>query len=114
MNESFSGSVRLFLNSDHPVGASLASLEPRTYAALGSVLRIDIVRSTLLAAIEYVGNRGAAVTGFDDDSFGAAAEQMANDYFNLGLESLAELQRADLARFERVLQSAVGLEVVLP
>jgi hypothetical protein len=114
MNESFSGSVRLFLNTDHPVGAALASMEPRTYAALGSVLRIDIVRSTLLAAIEHIGNRGSATTGFDEDTFGAVAEQMSNDFFNMGLASVRELHGADIAKFERVLQSSVGVEVALP
>lgn len=114
MNEAFSGSVRLFLNTDHPTGAALASMEPRTYAALGSVLRIDIVRSTLLAAIEHVGNRGSAATGFDEDTFGAVAAQMANEYFNMELASVGELHGTDIARFERVLQSAVGMEVGLP
>lgn len=113
MNESFAGAVRLFLNSDHPVGAALAAMEPRTYAALGGVLRIDIVRSTLLVAIEHVSTRGSAASGFDDDTFGAAAEQMSNDYFNMGLESVGELHRTDLARFERVLQSSIGLAIEL-
>jgi hypothetical protein len=114
MNEAFSGSVRLFLNTDHPTGAALASMEPRTYAALGNVLRIDIVRSTLLAAIEHVGNRGSAATGFDEDTFGAVAEQMSNDYFNMDLASVRELHSTDIARFERILQSSVGMEVGLP
>lgn len=114
MNEAFAGSVRLFLNTDHPVGAALASMEPKTYAALGSVLRIDIVRSTLLAAIQHVGNWGSAAIALDEDTFGAVAEQMSNDYFNMGLASVGELHATDIARFERVLQSAVGLEVGLP
>ena len=114
MNEAFSGAVRLILNTDHPVGSALASMEPRTYGAIASVLRVDIVRAVLLEAIERISERAGSTTGFDEESFGAVAEQMSNDYFATGLLSLAELRRSDSSRFERVLQGSVGIEVVLP
>lgn len=114
MNEAFAGAVRLALNTDHPVGNALASMEPKTYGALASILRIDIVRSILLAAIEHVGDRDSAPTGFDEESFGSVAEQMAGDYFGMGLAGVAEMRATDATRFERILQSCVGLEVTFP
>lgn len=114
MDEAFPGVVRLVLNTDHPVGAALAAMDPRTYGALGSILRIDIVRSILLAAMEQVGRRGIEATGFDEESFGSVAEQMASDYFGMGLAAVAEMRASDGARFERVLQSSVGMDVTLP
>lgn len=114
MNDAFTGAVRLMLNTDHPVGSALAGMEPRTYGALGSVLRIDIVRSVLVAAIERVGRRGLAAVEFDEDTFGSVAEQMSNDYFGMALAGVAEMKASDSARFERVLQAQVGMEVQLP
>ena len=114
MNDAFTGVVRLMLNTDHPVGAALAAMEPKTYGALGSILRIDIVRSILVAAIERVGRRGLADIEFDEDTFGSVAEQMSNDYFGMGLAGVAEMRVSDSGRFERVLQSQVGMEVRFP
>lgn len=113
MNDAFAGSVRLMLNTDHPVGSALAAMEPRTFGALGSILRIDIVRSILIAAIERVGRRGLAATEFDEDSFGSVADQMATDYFGMGLPGVAEMKVSDSARFERLLQSRIGMAVQL-
>jgi hypothetical protein len=113
MNEAFPGVVRLVLNTDHPVGAALASMEPKTYGALASILRIDIVRSILFAAIEQVGRRANAASGFDEESFGSVAEQMSTDYFGMGLAEVAEMRSADGARFERILQSSVGMDVTI-
>ena len=114
MNEAFRGAVRLMLNTDHPVGAALASMDPKTYGALGSMLRIDIVRSILLAAIEQVGRRGIETADFDEESFGAVAEQISNDYFGMGLAAIAEMWVSDGARFERALQTSVGMDVTFP
>ena len=111
MNEAFPGAVRLVLNTDHPVGVALAAMEPKTYGALGSNLRIDIVRAVLIAAIEQVGRRGIADGNFDEESFGWVAEQMSSDYFGMGLAALAQMKSADNARFERVLQSSLGMDV---
>lgn len=113
MNEAFRGVVRLFLNTDHAVGAALASMDSKTYGALGSILRIHIVRSILLAGIEQVGRMGTEAFDFDEESFGSVAEQISNDYFGMGLAAVAELKSADNTRFERVLQSSVGLDVML-
>lgn len=111
MNQVFAGSVRLVLNTDHKVGAALAAMDTHAYAALGSVLRIDIVRAILTAAINQVTERGLLASGFDEESFGSVAEQLSSEHFGLGLESLAELLKTDLPRFERTLQASVGLEL---
>jgi hypothetical protein len=88
-------------------------MEPKTYGALASILRIDIVRSILFAAIEQVGRRANAASGFDEESFGSVAEQMSTDYFGMGLAEVAEMRSADGARFERILQSSVGMDVTI-
>ncbi|WP_157692869.1 hypothetical protein [Pedococcus dokdonensis] len=113
MNDAFRGAVRLVLNTDHPVGAGLAAADPKTYGALGSVVRIDIVRAILLVAFERVVGREGGASGFDDESFGSVARQMANDHFGMSLEAVGEMKVADAARFERVLQSSMGMEVTL-
>ncbi len=113
LDEAFRGAVRLVLNTDHPVGAALSSMDPRTYGALGSVLRIDIVRSVLLTAIEHISRGGKAQSGFEEESFGSVAEQMSNDHFGMGLSDIAELRATNPARFERVLQSSIGMELTL-
>lgn len=111
LNQVFLGSVRLILNTDHQVGAALAAMDINAYAVLGSVLRIDIVRTILTTAINHLAEHGGSTSGFEEESFGSVAEQLSNEHFGQGLESLTELHRTDLPRFERTIQASVGLKL---
>ena len=54
LRESFAGSVRLLLNSDHPIGAGLASMDETIYGAAGSFLRLDIIRALIGAVADHL------------------------------------------------------------
>jgi len=111
MNEAFAGCVRLMLNLDNEVGAALAGMDPVAYAAHGSTLRMDILRSTIHVAIEVSLDEQTRIASYDEDSFGGVVERMCSEHFRMSLSRVAELRRHDVDRFERLLQASVGFGV---
>jgi len=114
LRESFAGSVRLLLNSDHPVGSRLASMDETVYGAVASFLRLDIIRALLGAVADHLTETGLDQLPLDEDSIGAVMSELCVHYLGKDFVSVAELRRSDPARFERVLQEGVGISIGAP
>ena len=111
LRESFAGSVRLLLNSDHPIGAGLASMDETIYGAAGSFLRLDIIRALIGAVADHLREAGFDRVPLDEDSVGAVVTELCAQYMGRDFASIAELRRSDPERFERVLQEGVGVGI---
>ena len=111
LRESFAGSVRLLLNSDHPVGRGLASMDETIYGAVGSFLRVDIVRALIGVVSDHLADTGFDTVPLDEDSVGAIVSELCVHYMGRDFVSIAELRRSDPERYERVLQEGVGITV---
>jgi hypothetical protein len=108
LDDSFVGSVRLLINTDHPASGDLIAMTGRQTAPLRAFLRLDVARQLLTAVAADHG------LNFDSGDIGVGAslrsglEAMTRSFLSMDLSDTVEIARADPARFERLLQ--VGFE----
>ncbi len=108
LDDSFVGSVRLLINTDHPASADLIAMTgPRT-ATLHAFLRLDVARHLLTAVAADRGLNFDAGDIHADASLRSGLEAMTRSFLTMDLSDAVEIARTDPARFERLLQ--VGFE----
>jgi hypothetical protein len=104
LRESFMGSVRLLINTEHPAGQ--ASLDPAHSARIGPVLRADTFRLLIAGAADQLDVLESE--HMDEGSVGAVLESMCRMYLGQGLAATVALYRDDPVRFELVLSDRLN------
>jgi len=102
IDESFVGSVRLLVNSEHPVGQlTLAADQP---AGLDAVMKADIVRRLLL---DLSAREVDLSVECPEESVGDVIAGMCDLYLGMSIETAIKTLRADPAQFEDLLASSL-------
>lgn len=111
--DSFVGSVRLLLNSDHPAAKSLLEMSDERGGVLHSVLRIDVARQLIatVAADEFLSLDDFDPSTAEEGSLRAGLEALTATFLSMDLRSAIDMARKDPPRFERNLQ--VGFEFLM-
>lgn len=100
LNAPFLGSVRLFVNRDHPAAEELLGAE-------STVAQPIMIRDILLQMLTSVAlSTGEdAVDEFDEGSTGAALEELCATYLDVPLRGAVDLLRSDPGRVFALLQA---------
>jgi hypothetical protein len=109
LNESFMGGVRLLVNSDHPAADLLLDDDLPGYQFATSALRADVARQLLLHVALDEAQEVSGHEAWSDGSVGAALEGMCSLYLGSDLQSVTQLARSDVLRFERLVQQGFEL-----
>ncbi|QCV94187.1 hypothetical protein [Acidipropionibacterium acidipropionici] len=100
LNAPFLGSVRLFVNRDHPAAEALLGAE----STLAQPIMIrDILLQMLMSVALETGED--AVDEFDEGSTGAALEELCATYLDVTLRGAVGLMRSDPGRVFALLQA---------
>lgn len=109
LSDSFVGSVRLLINTDHPASSQLIAMSGPHAPALHAFLRLDVARNLITSV---AADRGIDIDGDVDrageGSLRAGLEALCSTFLSMDLADAVEIARQDPARFERSLQ--VGFE----
>ncbi len=103
LNTPFLGSVRLFINKDHP--ASGALLGDDDSLAQPIIVR-DILAQMLLSVA--LSSAGDALDGFEEGSTGAALEELCATYLDQTLRGAVDMMASDPGRVLALLQAGTG------
>ena len=109
LQDSFVGSVRLLVNTDHPAASTLLDVTSSGSTGYHSYLRLDVARQLILAvAMDRALDMGESVeSGTDDGSLRSGLEAMCETFLSMDLPSAVQVARQDPARLERSLQAGV-------
>ncbi|GAA1979965.1 hypothetical protein GCM10009817_20800 [Terrabacter lapilli] len=109
LDDSFVGSVRLLVNTDHPAAAALLDVGESGSKPLHSFLRLDVVRQLVMTvALDHgVDLRERAPDEEGDGSLRAGLEALCATFLSMDLASAVQLARDDPGRFERRAQAGV-------
>ncbi|WP_406024047.1 hypothetical protein OH802_00345 [Nocardioides sp. NBC_00850] len=102
LNDSFMGGVRLFVNTEHPIGRR--ALDPATASSVKGFLQADILR-TLIA--EVARSEEEVRQEYIEGSVGDVLDGMCLLFLQRSLEVAVQIHREDPARLERILQSVL-------
>lgn len=108
LNDAFMGSVRLFVNSEHPLGA--AASNPSRTESSAYIMQIDTMR-LLITEIAQSGMYDPT-SSWDEGSVADVVGSMCTAYFNRQLDTVITLLTSDPAGFERLLYDAISFEGV--
>lgn len=100
--DSFLGSVRLMLNTDHRAVAALTTGEPNEQALIRSVLRTDTIRQLFRSIADDPRFRDGP---FPDESIGGVMEAISTKELAMSLPSALQLLVNDPVRFDAELQA---------
>lgn len=100
LNAPFLGSVRLFVNRDHPAAEALLGAE-------NTIAQPIMIRDILLQMLMSVALNTSedAVDEFDEGSTGAALEELCATYLDVTLRGAVDLLRSDPGRVFALLQA---------
>jgi hypothetical protein len=102
LDESFVGTVRLLVNTQHPVGALAVS--PDHPEALDDMLKADVVRRLILD----IANRDIDLSAeCPDESVGQVLSSLSELHLNMSLETAVKTMRSDPGHFEDLLAVAM-------
>lgn len=109
LEDSFVGSVRLLLNTDHPAAATLLEVGDAGSKPFHSFLRLDVVRQLVMtvALDQGLDLRDRLPDADGDGSLRAGLEALCETFLSMDLASAVQLARDDPARFERRAQAGV-------
>ena len=109
LEDSFVGSVRLLVNTDHPAASVLMDLGDPDAPALHSFLRLDVARQLILTVAMDRGLDLDETSGSreDEGSVRAGLEALCQTFLSMDLAAAVQLARQDPERFERLMQSGV-------
>lgn len=106
LNDSFMGSVRLVVNTEHPAGQAALRSEDEVAGLVQSVLRIDVTRQLLTSiADDRSFDPSSDLSSFEDDSIGAVMSSTCDLFLRRGLGSVVQMIRTDRQEFEAILQA---------
>lgn len=108
LNDAFMGSVRLFVNSEHPLGA--AASNPTDTGSSALVMQIDTMR-LLISEVSRSGMYDPTLS-WSEGSVADVVGSMCTAYFNRQLDTMINLLTSDPAGFERSLYDAISFEGV--
>ncbi|OAH63798.1 hypothetical protein [Dietzia cinnamea] len=108
LSDSFMGSIRLFVNSEHPLGALAA--KPAQNATAARLMQIDTMR-LLIAEIARSGMYESHAS-WPDGSVSYVVDSMCSAYFNRELSTMIQLLSVDPAAFERLLYDSLPFDEV--
>ncbi|MCI1748032.1 MAG: hypothetical protein LKI24_08010 [Acidipropionibacterium sp.] len=103
LNAPFLGSVRLFINKDHPAAESLLGAE--SGIAQPIIVR-DILAQILISVALTSG--GEALDEFDEGSTGATLEELCATYLDSTLRGAVDMMSSDPGRVLALLQAGTG------
>lgn len=103
LNAPFLGSVRLFINKDHPAAEPLLGAE--SSIAQPIIIR-DILAQILISVALTAG--GEALDEFDEGSTGAALEELCATYLDSTLRGAVDMMTSDPGRLLALLQAGTG------
>ncbi|MFI8694700.1 hypothetical protein [Dietzia maris] len=108
LNDSFLGSVRLFVNSEHPLGAAAA--QPGEGHNIAKLMQLDTMR--LLVSEIASSGMFEADADWAETSVAHVVDSMCLAYFNQSLVTVIGLLQTDPSSFERLLYESVSFSEV--
>jgi uncharacterized protein (DUF2164 family) len=103
LGTSFMGSVRLLVNTEHPVGKML--LDSATADRVSGLAMADVLRLLVATVANQVEEIGAAE--FEEGAVGFVIDSMCAFFLNQGLAASIELYQREPIHFDRVLHERV-------
>lgn len=103
LDDSFMGGVRLFINTEHPIGQR--ALDQTSGAQMKGFLQTDILR---ILVGEVARSDEVVRRGYVDGSVGDVLSMMCEQFLRRDLESTIQVYRDNIAKFERLLHLGVN------
>jgi hypothetical protein len=99
LSDSFMGSIRLLINTEHPIGR--LSLEATAPSWVGRMLRMELIRLLIAEVADQV--EATDESSFEEGSIGLVLEQMCRFFLRRSLKAAVHAYRDQPAYFERLL-----------
>lgn len=104
LDESFMGAVRLFINTEHPVGR--LALDPVGAKQVGPLLRTDVVRQLVAEAARRTSELPSST--FEEGSVGEVLASMTQFFLGRDLRAATQLYKEEPNQFELVLHERLN------